>query len=78
MAASAVGNTVGEPDAPFTQVRLVLYCNALLTLPAAISSKIVVATLDDKVATALPKGPLPAPVEVADASSALLLVARTP
>ena len=69
------GITVGEPEAPFTQFRSVVYCARLLTLPAAICSLMVVLTLDDKVATAEPKGPLPAPVDVAVARVLPLLVA---
>ena len=71
------GNTVGEPDAPFTQFRLDVYCVRLLTLPGAITSITVALTLEDNVATAAPKGPLPAPVDVAVDNVLPLLAART-
>ena len=71
-----MGTTVGEPAAPLVQFRFVVYCVNLLILPAAICSTTVVTTPEDKVATALPKGPAPAPVDVAVASMLELLVAR--
>ena len=73
-----VGNGVGEPLAPFTQFKFVVYWESLLTLPAAMDSLTVVATPDDNVATAAPNGPRAAPVVVTEARVALLLVACTP
>ena len=72
-----LGTAVGEPAALLVQFKFVVYCARLLTLPAAIFSMTVVATPEDKVATAAPKGPAPAPVDVAEASTAALLVACT-
>lgn len=72
-----VGITVAEPEAPLTQLKLVVYCARVLTLPTAICSLTVASTLEDKVATAPPKGPLPAPVDVADDRVLPLLVAIT-
>lgn len=65
---------MGEPAKPFMQFKLVVYWFRLLTLPAAICSTTVAATLEDNVATALTNGPLPAPVEVADDNVLPLLV----
>ncbi len=59
------------------QFKLVVYCANVLTLPAAICSVTVVPTPEDKVATAVPKGPTVAPVEVAVAKTAALLAALT-
>ena len=73
-----VGNGVGEPAAPFTQFKFVVYCNKLLTLPVAIFSLTVMPTPDDKVATAAPNGPRPAPDEVAVERAEPLLVACAP
>lgn len=70
-----MGTTVGEPAAPLGQLKLVVYCDSLLTLPAAICSTTVVPIPEDNVATALAKGPAPAPVDVAVASTLALLVA---
>lgn len=72
-----MGKTVGEPVAPLVQVRLVVYCERLLTLPTAIASLTVALTLDDKVATAAPKGPMPEPDEVAEDNVLPLLAAVT-
>jgi len=69
-----VGSTVGEPAAPLVQLRFVVYCVSLPMLPAAICSMTVVATPEDKVATAATKGPLPAPVDVAEVRMVPLLV----
>lgn len=69
------GNVVGEPALPFVQFRFAVYCERLLMLPAAISSPTVMPTPEDMVATAAPKGPLPAPVELTDAKMLPLLVA---
>lgn len=70
-----LGRAVDEPVAPLVQFKLLVYCARLLTLPAAICSLIVLLTLEERVATADPYGPLPAPVDVAVASVAPLLVA---
>ncbi len=69
------GNVVGEPAFPFVQFRFVVYCERLLTLPAAINSSTVMPTPEDMVATAAPNGPLPAPVELTDDKVLPLLVA---
>ena len=71
-------SVVGEPALPLVQFKFVVYCDRLLTLPAAIVSLTVIATPEDMVATAAPNGPLPAPVEVTEARVAPLLVARAP
>ena len=70
-----LGITVGDPAALFTQVRLVVYCARLLTLPGAMTSFTMALTLEDKVATAAVKGPFVAPVEV-EVDSTLLLPAE--
>ena len=70
-----LGITVDDPDALFVQFKFDVYCARLLTLPAAIVSTTVVATPDDRVATAAPNGPPPAPVDVAVERTAALLVA---
>ncbi len=69
---------VEEEVAPLEHVRLGVYWLILLTLPGAISSKTLMATAEDKVVTAAVNGPAPAPVEVLDDKSTLLLVARVP
>lgn len=73
-----VGMGVGEPDAPFTQFKFVVYCDRLLTLPAAIFSPMEMPTPEDNVATAAPNGPSPAPVDVAVEITVPLLVACAP
>ena len=69
-----MGTPVGEPAKPLVQFKLVVYWLRLLTLPAAICSTTVAATLEDNVATALQNGPLPAPVDVTDDNVLPLLV----
>ena len=70
------GSVVGEPAFPFVQFKFGVYCANLLTLPAAICSLTVMPTPEDRVATAVPNGPLPAPVELAEAKMLPLLVAN--
>lgn len=71
------GRTVGEAAKPLVQFKLVVYWLSVLTLPAAIFSITVVPTPEDKVATAAPNGPVPAPVDVAADNVVPLLVACT-
>ena len=73
-----MGRGVGDPAEPLMQFIFVVYCDKLLTLPAAIVSLTVMPTPDDSVATAAPNGPSPAPVDVAVESSEALLVACAP
>ena len=73
-----VGIGVGDPPAPFTQFKFVVYCEILLTLPAAIFSLTVTPTPDDIVATAALNPLSPAPVEVAVERTVALLVADAP
>ena len=73
-----LGSGVGDPAKPLMQFMFVVYCDKLLTLPAAIVSLTVMPTPDDSVATAATNGPSPAPVDVAVESKEALLVACAP
>ena len=73
-----LGRGVGEPAAPFMQFKFVVYCEMLLTLPAAIFSLTVTPMPDDNVLTAAPNGPAPAPVDVAVESTVAVPVTLVP